>query len=196
VANLALFLTYHVADKEVMSVVMYVVGSIWIAHGIRVFASWATCRQRMLTPSQCNIAVNLILLLVVVVGVCLNWSSVTLSHNQRTYDFAAQLLDRVAPSTMIVNHWVTAAVLDYLQIVEGRRPDVSSFNLEFYFLGVQTQYRSLDSVSAQLAWFSWLDDQLARRPLCFVEPLPPIPSHLRWVDGDVCSTLATEGAGQ
>jgi hypothetical protein len=197
VANLVLFLTYHVADREVMSVVMYVVGSIWIAQGIRGFASWAALRLRSLTPSQCSVAVNLILLLVIVIGAYLNWSSVTLSHNQRTYDFAAQLLERVAPSTMIVNHWVTAAVLDYLQIVEGRRPDVSSFNLEFYFLGLQTQYRSLDSVPAQLAWFSWLDDQLERRPLCFVEPLPPVPSHLRWAGGDVCWTLAAaEGAGQ
>jgi len=129
-----------------------------------------------------------VLLMVVAVGVWLNWSAVSLRGNRRVYDFAAHLLREVEPSTMIVNHWVTASVLDYLRIVEGQRPDVASFNLDFYFLGAQTECDMPDAL-AQMAWFSWLSGQLVSRPLCFIEPLPSSPSNLHWVREGTCWQL-------
>jgi len=192
IANLIAFISYHVVDKEAMFIPTYLVGSIWIANGIGELTAWITsCLQRS-NPDRMNAPISLILLLVIAVSVWLNWSSVSLRHDRRVYDFAARLLDEVEPSTTIVNHWVTASVLDYLQVVEGRRPDVTSFNLSFYFLGLQTRYGSLDNnnTSAQADWFSWLDSQLGQRPLCFIEPLPTIPDNLRWIRQNACWKLA------
>jgi hypothetical protein len=191
--NVVGFVSYHVVDKEAMFLPMYIVGSIWVASGANELRSWIKSHLPKSNPARIQTLVNLTLFLVVAIGAWLNWSSVDLSNNSRVYHFADQLLDEVEYSTMIVNHWVTASVVDYLQVVEERRPDVVSFNLSFYFLGLQMEYDSLEDVSARAAWFSWLDNHLGRRPLCFIEPLPLIPSNFSWIKQGSCWKIVTTG---
>jgi hypothetical protein len=192
VLNFIAFLLYHVVDREAMFLPAYLAMGVWITHGIQALIDWGSRRSLGLSSDRVQVVVNLALLSIVTIGVGFNWRAVDLSHNRRTYDFARQLLDDVAPSTTIVNHWTTAAMLDYLRIVEGLRPDVRSFNLSFYSLGLQDRYGSLDTPSAQSAWLSWLTKQAERTPLCFVEPVPAIPEGFELSDQGSCWKLVSE----
>lgn len=194
VANLIGFLIYHVVDKEVMFIPVYLVGAVWIANGIMGLTDWITARLQRPRRSI-HILVNLMLLVSIAASVRLNWTSVDLGQNVRVYDFATDVVESAAPSTTIVNHWVTASVFDYLRVVEKRRPDVTSFNLDFFFLAQQTRCSAEDDKAAQQAWFSWLDDALEQQPLCFIEPLPAIPNNLHWIKQGVCWRVATTDAG-
>lgn len=189
-ANSMAFLAYHVVDKEVMFLPMYAVGNIWVANGIGKFSEWLVIVRRT-NPHRTRILANGILFLVLAIGVWLNWSAVSLKDNHRVYDFSARLLSEVEPSTVIVNRWVTASVLDYLQVVEGKRPDVTSFNLDFYFLGLQKDCDAQNNLSAQQAWFAWLERQVGQRPLCFIEPLPPVPPNFHWIQQGACWKIRT-----
>lgn len=186
--NLIAFLSYHVVDKEVMFLPMYAVGSVWVASGIVGLTGWIGTRHASFAGKP-RIFVTLVLLIIIVIGVLLNWSSVSLQNNRRVYDFSAQLLRVVEPSAVIVNHWVTSSVFDYLQIVEGQRPDVTVFNIDFFLLGAQQGCGEESGANALRAWFAWLDHQVDLRPLCFVEPLPPIPAHFDWIRQGACWTV-------
>lgn len=185
-ANLAAFLIYHVVDKEVMFIPAYIVGSIWVADGINRLIDLAQARLRQPQPMRLHNLIYLGLGVIIVIGAWLSWRSVDLSQNRKVYDLAVNLVESVEPSTMIVNHWVTASVFDYLSIVEGRRPDVTNLNLDFFFLAQQGPCDDRSGASAQQAWFSWLRPSLEQRPLCFVEPLPAIPDGMSWIKQAAC----------
>jgi hypothetical protein len=192
--NVAGFVGYHVVDKEAMFIPLYLVGSIWIASGIGAWREWTIAHTRQPNPSAISRLIHLILVLVVALGVALNWSTLSLRDNRRVYTFAIQTLEAAEPASLIVNGWPTAAVFDYLRVVEGRRPDVQSFNLDFYFLALQSRRAVQEQTSLQQQWFAWLTERSRQRRLCFVEPLPQIPNGLRWAKQVGCWKLAPRGA--
>lgn len=187
--NLFFFTFYHVVDKEVMFAPAYAVWCIWIAHGIRAMADWITQQVSQLTAQTARVFTMSVVVMIVSLGVVLNWPAVSLQSNRKAYDFAAQLLAEVEPSTLVVNGWVTASVLDYLLLVEGRRPDVQSYNLDFHNLSLQERHASLTSTSAQAEWHRWLEEQISERPLCFIEPLPAVPEDYDWTRAGLCWKL-------
>jgi hypothetical protein len=167
----------------------YAVWCIWLAHGAEEMAAWLAKQIPGLPKKTTTTLVISLLLVVVGLGIAFNGQSVSLRANRKAYDFAHPVLDEVKPSTLVVNGWVTASVLDYLRLVEGQRVDVQSFNLDFYNLGLQERHGSLTSEAAQLEWNGWLARQLQKRPLCFIEPLPAVPDHYRWTRQGLCWQL-------
>jgi hypothetical protein len=185
-SNILAFAFYHVVDKGVMFIPAYAVWSIWVAGGIRALASWLYQHLPNVPQGTMGRHASAALLLVVGLGVAINWQSVSLRDDRGVYDFAAQLLEDVEPSTLVVSGWTTASVLDYLRLVEGRHPDVQSFNIDFYNLGLQERYGSPTSAPTQAEWHAWLEEQLSQRPLCFIEPLPAVPDHYEWTRQGLC----------
>lgn len=188
-ANVIAFFLYHAVDKEVMFIPVFTVGNIWVASGITELVVWFEKSYRKIGQRFTRHLPNIVLLAIIGIGVGINWSTLNLRNNRRAYTFAIQLLDEVPPATIIVNHWVTASVIDYVQLVDGKRPDVMSFNLDFYFLGLQKHCDALYETVSQRLWFNWLQEHMQQRPLCFLEPLPPIPSGFQWVKQGLCWTL-------
>ena len=121
------------------------------------------------------------------------WPSISLKDNRRAYEFAQEVLEQVDPSTTVVNHWATASVFDYLRVVEGQRPDVISYNADFYFLGAQQacQPISNDQMLAN-GWIDWLLELSAEERLCYIEPLHGLPDGYRWRNHGVCWDLVEE----
>jgi hypothetical protein len=189
VTSVMAFFFYHVVDKEAMFIPLFIVGNVWVAQGIKRFITWAGARWPRLIPPRTDFLIRVALLLIIACGVLINWPVVSLNANRRVYFFGRALLDQAQPSAMIINHWVTASVLDYLQVVEHRRSDITSFNLDFFFLGKQAQCDGDNDRAAQ-TWFSWLKNQVGQRPLCFIEPLPPIPTDYHWRKQDMCWMMA------
>jgi hypothetical protein len=188
-ANIAGYLLYHVVDKQVMFLPALAVWAIWLASGIAALVEWLTRHIRGLAAQTAHLFVGGLLLLTLVLGIGLNWRSVSLHADRRTYDYAVDLVENAKPRTLVVNGWVTAAVLDYLRLVEGRRTDVKSFNLDFYNLALRDRYGSHTAPLAQAEWHRWLAGQLAQRPLCFLEPLPAVPEEYGWQRDGLCWEL-------
>lgn len=188
-ANLAMFLSYKAVDKEVMFIPIFLVATVWVAGGIQALASWLASRLEQLDLDRASTLVSLSLLSVIACAVLLNWTSVSLRGNRRAYEFASALLDQIPASAIVVNSWATAPVIDYLQIVEGRRPDLANFNLGFFLLASQTECDPTGATLKQ-AWLAWLHSRLGERPICVIEPLPVIASDLRWVEEGVCWKVA------
>ncbi len=191
-ANWFCFVAYHVVDKEVMFIPAYLVWTIWTAEGAVWVAVWVRSRLPRLSPRTATALVSAILLFAAGLGVVLNGPLVSLRHNRRAYDYAITLLEQAEPGAMIVSHWATASLLDYGQVVEGRRPDVTSFNVDFFALALQERYGALDGAAARAAWEAWLEGEMAARPLCFVAPLPALPEHYQWLERGDCWILTPE----
>jgi len=189
VANVVAYAFYHVADKEVMFSPAYAVWAIWIAYGIGALGDWLHRHLPDLTVRMGRKYTGIAVIVVLGLGMVANWHSTSLHGNRKAYDFGTQLLAEVETSTLVVNGWATASVLDYLRLVEGRRPDVESFNLDFYNLGLLERHGSPDSAAAQAEWRAWLDTQRQRRPLCFLEPLPAVPKQYEWIKQGTCWKL-------
>jgi 4-amino-4-deoxy-L-arabinose transferase-like glycosyltransferase len=193
IANLGAFLAYQAIDKEVMFLPILVILSIWCASGFAAFtARIATLRQDA-NPAAIQALNGLALVFILGLGVALDWSNVSLKDERRTYDFARQVLNQVGPSTTIVNHWATASVFDYLRLVEGMRPDVTSFNVDFYFLGIQPNCQPIsESYLGQIGWLDHLEELSSRDRLCFIEPLHDLPEGYDWRQTDACWQLVVE----
>jgi hypothetical protein len=103
-------------------------------------------------------------------------------------------LEGLPHGTTIVNHWVTASVFDYLRIVEGKRPDIDSFNIDFYFLSIQENCQQIttEDLSAN-GWIDWLESKSRQNQMCFIEPLHDIPEGYTWHQQGVCWQLSMEG---
>jgi hypothetical protein len=189
-----MYLIYGAVDKEVMFLPIYLLISIWTASGIAALVDWMTATIENLGTDMANLLVNGLLLVIVALGVIADWSTVSLHDDRRAYDFATKVLEEVGPSTTIVSHWATASVFDYLRIVEGQRPDVTSFNADFYFLGVQeacapiSTQRLIDN-----GWIQWLAGLSEEGRLCFIEPLNDLPDGYDWQKKGSCWELRPEG---
>lgn len=190
VGNLVFFFIYQVVDKEAMFLPIYLSLDLWIAQGVLGFAGWLATRLPRLEQAAALRLTNLALLILLGVGMAVDWRAVDLSQDRQAYNYAHQVLEALPPSTVIVNHWATASVFDYLRIVEGVRLDVRSFNLDFFSLGTQAVCQVSDDGGLNAAWFGWLEAQMQRRtPLCFIEPLPALPLRFEWARQGACWTL-------
>jgi hypothetical protein len=96
---------------------------------------------------------------VAVLALVVNYSWADQSHNRQAREFAGGLLANVQPSAFIITEWTWATPLEYLQIVEQRRPDVTIFDRGLYGLAVWNQLRAeqlpdsqaLEQIDAKLA---------------------------------------------
>ena len=197
-ANLVMFVAYNAIDKEVMFLPLYLVISIWAASGITNLSTWAclafekTAVAPVRLPSV-SILANLVLGLVVLAGLLSDWHTVSLRDERRAYAYAGKVLDQVPENTTIVNHWATASVFDYLRIVEGRRPDVSNINVDFYFLGIQQDCRPVTNQAlVDSGWIDYLVALSEQGRLCFIEPLHGLPDGYEWQGKGPCWSLAVE----
>jgi len=192
-ANLAMFILYNAIDKEVMFIPIYLVITIWAGVGINNLVKWIASAMDHARFETVNIILNSALLVVVFTGLVLDWPNISLRNDRRAYEFAGEIISQVEPSTTIVSHWATASVFDYLILVEGQRPDVTSVNVDFYFLGIQ---RACQPVSNQVlleeGWISRLEKLSIQNRLCFIEPLHDLPQGLSWQENGSCWQLSND----
>jgi 4-amino-4-deoxy-L-arabinose transferase-like glycosyltransferase len=193
IANLGAFLAYQAIDKEVMFIPILALLSIWSASGFDAFTARIAKLRQNANPEVIRAISAIALASILGLGVALDWSNVSLKGERRTYDFARQVLNQVGPSTTIVNHWATASVFDYLRLVEGLRPDVMSFNIDFYFLGIQSGCQPInEAYLQQIGWLGRLEELSRGDRLCFIEPLHDLPKGYDWHQTEACWRVEVE----
>jgi len=128
-ANIVFFINYRVLDKDTMFLPAYLMWAIFIAVGLEAiekklndfmslmkFGVW----YKKLTAAS--------LMLIIIMGLCLNWRWVDMSQATGYSYFAEALLATATPDAVIIAPWSSAVVLEYYQVVEGARPDLKIIN--------------------------------------------------------------------
>jgi len=130
-ANAAFYINYRVVDKETMFLPVYLVWALWIAVGLRVLYEWAA--ETLKTADEGRraavvVGLRALLALMIVLALLINAPRVDVSHDRRARDLAEALLRRVEPNAIVLGWWASIPPMQYLQIVEGWRPDVVLIN--------------------------------------------------------------------
>ncbi|MGF1506270.1 MAG: hypothetical protein ACFB51_14230, partial [Anaerolineae bacterium] len=87
--------------------------------------------------------------LLVAMLLILNWGDIDRSRDWNTYAYAHVVLRDVERDALIISQWETAAPLNYMHIVEGRRPDVTIFDRGGHALGLYDQLRREEGITDQ-----------------------------------------------
>lgn len=121
------FLTYGALDKFWMFSVSYVVAAIWaaagVAHAEQLLPRWTSRVPRHVATGT---GVACVLLLVVV-----NYPFLNLSHDTSARDFGVLLGSKMQHKAVFFGLWEQTPILEYLQVAEGWRPDISLHSAVF-----------------------------------------------------------------
>ncbi len=121
-ANALFYINYRVIDKNTMYLPTYLVFAIWVAVGYQ-----ALLPKRLLTASQ-RWAWRGLLVAPVLLAMLWNWSLVDLSDDWSTREQSEAVLQLVEPDALVLGWWDMVPGVQYLQLVEGQRPDVQVIN--------------------------------------------------------------------
>jgi hypothetical protein len=85
-----------------------------------------------------------------------HWQLVDLSNDWSARERGEEILRQVAPNALVLGRWDTVPVIEYLQLVEGRRPDIQAINR---FMIAPDAMRYL------------IDQEMGRRPV-YIDTVP------------------------
>jgi hypothetical protein len=146
-ANMIFFVNYRVVDKETMFGVAYLVWAVWIGEGLAWLIRWIQARRiphrsRMAARQRAPVwAWGLVAL--ALVALVVNAPLVNIRTDTRARDRADFALSQARPGAIIFGWWTSAPPMHYLQLVEGRRPDVLIINR--FLIGADDMYKLIDT---------------------------------------------------
>jgi len=123
--NTIFYINYRVVDKATMFLPVYLIWAIWLGIGYQALI-------QLMTPNLPHPRLRSLLYGVFITTVLLalawNWSRVDLSDDWSTRQQSEEILEQVRPNALVFGWWDTAPGLQYMQLVEGQRPDVMVIN--------------------------------------------------------------------
>lgn len=128
-ANAIFYVNYRVVDKNTMFLPTYLVWALWLGVGYQTVLDWLpsgrgeTAVRMLVSGIGRGIIAGAVLLALV-----WNWPLVDLSHDHSTRQQSSEILQLVEPNAIIFGWWETVPGIQYLQLVEGQRPDVLVIN--------------------------------------------------------------------
>ncbi len=127
--NFLFYVNYRVLDKDTMFLPSFVIFAILSGYGLsflddlfgRFFAEGKLrTAHKALQPVFWMTLVGLM--------VALNWKWADMSQTRGPQTYSDMVFNSVQESSTIIASWSPAVVLEYYQIVEGRRPDLHIYN--------------------------------------------------------------------
>jgi hypothetical protein len=178
-AILVFFAFYNVSDNAQMIAPTLVLIAPLLAIGLHRFS------HLMLTPSRqsrLNLPViqTIITLSTITILVATNWNYANRRDDAHAYSFAQQVMANVEENALILAQWTSATPLEYLQIVEGQRPDVEILDRGLLALGVRDRIAQLEfplTPDYETIILSRIDEALQSRPVYVIEEDPIIMKH-------------------
>ena len=134
------FAFYNVVDSALMIHPVLVLLTPPLAAGINRFVTKVLRPVvRRKTTQTWLLALATVILVSLVVSA--NWRFADRSDDYSAYEFAHGVMDVVEPNALILAQWTTATPLEYVQTVEGIRPDVEILDRGLLGLAVRDQLR-------------------------------------------------------
>jgi hypothetical protein len=157
VMNMIFFVNYRVVDKEAMFVPAYLVWAVWIGEGFAALTRWVQGRRQIEECRSPAWAWGFVAL--ATMALLVNWPLVDVHGDIRARDHAEAALSQAQPNAIILGWWTSAPPLQYLQIVEGQRPDVLIINR--FLIEADEMYALIDhSLGHQPVYVMELDEGL------------------------------------
>lgn len=125
------YINYRVLDKDTMYLPAYLIWALWAVIGIQWIIDWLDEAEPAGRLRSANLAVKTMMAVFVLVALGWNWGIVDLSHDRTARERGEAILMQAEPGALIFGWWDTVPVIQYLQLVEGQRPDVSAVNRFF-----------------------------------------------------------------
>ncbi len=124
-ANAVFYINYRVVDKDTMFLPTYLIWTIWLGIGYQQLLVWLKSQPLpLVTPSL----IRVLAVGAVILATWLNWGLVDRSEDWSTREMAETILQEVEPNALVLGWWDTVPAVQYLQLVEGQRPDVQTIN--------------------------------------------------------------------
>ncbi|MCA9951413.1 MAG: DUF2723 domain-containing protein [Anaerolineales bacterium] len=130
-ANAIFYINYRVVDKETMFLPTYLIFAIWVGIGCQWLLNEVMPNPKKtetLASVKLNTFVPLCIMLIVALPVGANWRQVDLSDDWSTRQQSELILQQAEPNALIFGWWETVPAIQYLQLVEGQRPDITVIN--------------------------------------------------------------------
>jgi hypothetical protein len=122
--HLIFVLTYSVGDKDLMLLPTFMVWGLWAVIGAGELARYIRERGR----GRVAITAATLLAMMTAANVLVNFSRVDVSKDWSARNRGDVLLSWLPADTVYLAAWSDAALIDYFQLVEGRRADVRMLN--------------------------------------------------------------------
>ena len=127
-ASAAFYIDYRVIDKATMFLPAYLVWALWAGYGFQQLLAW----MRQVSPGRAGSwSVSLlrgVMVAAVLLAVAWNWRLVDLSGDWSARARGESILRNAQADALVFGWWDTVPILQYLQLVEGQRPDVQAIN--------------------------------------------------------------------
>lgn len=129
-ANAIFYINYRVVDKTTMFLPTYLVWALWLGVGYQFIFDWlkGLGHSRPAIKDLPTAALRIAVMGFVLLAVLLNWGRVDRSDDWSTREQSEEILALVKPNALIFGWWETVPAIQYLQLVEGQRPDVTAVN--------------------------------------------------------------------
>lgn len=124
------YIDYRVIDKDTMFLPTYLLWTLWLGFGYQWLIDWirpASKEGERLAQRKVWI-LRAVMIGAVFLAMAWNWSLVDLSRDWSTRTQSEEIYSLVQDNALIFGWWDTAPPLQYLQLVEGQRPDVQVIN--------------------------------------------------------------------
>jgi hypothetical protein len=122
------YINYRVLDKDTMYLPAYLVWALWLAVGYQGLLDWMKQAQTESVLRYAQLAGKVLIVGFVLFAMVWNWRIVDLSNDWTTRERGEEILERVEADAIIFGWWDSIPVVEYLQFVEGKRPDVQAVN--------------------------------------------------------------------
>ncbi|GJM43008.1 MAG: hypothetical protein DHS20C20_32900 [Ardenticatenaceae bacterium] len=167
-ANAIFYINYRVIDKDTMFLPTYLIWAIWLGVGYQQLALWLQSQaQSLVTPRL----IRVLAVGAVVLAVGLNWRLVDRSGDWSTREMAETILQEVELNALVLGWWDTVPAVQYLQLVEGQRPDVQTVN-RFLITGAAMEQLILSQIDERPVYIN--NPSMALLQQTTATPLGPI----------------------
>ncbi len=122
------YINYKVLDKDTMYLPAYLIWALWVGLGSQILINWLRGLGSERLYQNAAWAVQAMLVGGVLLAMIWNWRIVDLSEDWSTRQRGEAILNRAEPGALVFGWWDTVPVVQYLQLVEGKRPDVQAIN--------------------------------------------------------------------
>lgn len=128
VCNAGFYVGYRVVDKDMMFLPVYLVWALWLGLGYQRLMEWMASEGDERIRRWGIRLLRAAMVGAVVLAAVWTWDAVDLSDDWSARSRGEAVLEAAAPDALILGWWDTIPVVEYLQLVEGQRPDVEALN--------------------------------------------------------------------